>query len=109
MDDKTFLLDMGKRISSRRKELKLTQEALAEKIGVSLQTISCVELGKKAIRPFNLIKLCSVLDISADYILLGQKGGLEMEEIDKQLSRLSNDQYDLVKKLVGYLSDNKKN
>lgn len=105
MDDKTFLLNMGKRISSRRKQLRLTQEALAEKIGVSLQTISCVELGKKAIRPYNLIKLCAVLDISADYILLGQKGGLEMVEIDKQLSKLSDDQYETVKKLVGYLSD----
>ena len=105
MDDKTFLFDMGKRISSRRKELKLTQEALAEKIGVSLQTISCVELGKKAIRPFNLIKLCSVLNISADYILLGRKGSLELAEIDEQLSKLTSEQYDTVKKLVGYLSD----
>ena len=104
MDDKMFLLDMGKRISSRRKELRLTQESLAEKIGVSLQTISCVELGKKAIRPYNLIKLCAVLNISADYILLGQKGSLELAELDKQLSKLPEEQFDTIKALVDYLS-----
>lgn len=45
---------MGMRISGRRKELNLTQEKLAERMGVSLQTISCIELGKKAIRPETL-------------------------------------------------------
>ena len=105
MDDKLLLLNMGKRISSRRKELRMTQDALAERIGVSLQTISCVELGKKAIRPYNLIKLCDVLDISADYILLGKKGCLEMSDIEKQLSTLSDDQFSTVAKLISYLSE----
>lgn len=104
MDDKSFLVDMGKRISTRRKELKLTQESLAEKIGVSLQTVSCVELGKKAIRPYNLIKLCTVLDISADYILMGQKGAQELSNIDKKLSKLTSDDYELVEMLIKRLS-----
>ena len=107
MDDKLILLEMGKRIAARRKELKMTQESLAEKVGVSLQTISCVELGKKAIRPYNLERLCAVLETSTDYILVGQKNCQELSQIDKQLSKLSNDEYDLVEKLIRRFNQNK--
>lgn len=107
MDDKLILLEMGKRIAARRKELKMTQESLAEKVGVSLQTISCVELGKKAIRPYNLVRLCAVLETSTDYILVGQKNCQELSQIDKQLSKLSNDEYDLVEKLIRRFNQNK--
>ncbi len=100
MDDRIILRDMGKRIAVRRKELKMTQEMLAEKVGVSLQTISCVELGKKAIRPCNLVRLCAVLGTSTDYILLGQKSSQELSEIDKQLSLLTNDEYELVENII---------
>lgn len=46
--------EMGKRISARRKELRLTQEELAEKAGLTSQTISTAETGSKALRPENL-------------------------------------------------------
>ena len=85
----------------------MTQEALAEKVGVSLQTISCVELGKKAIRPYNLIKLCSVLETSTDYILLGQKNCQELSEIDKQLSLLSDEEYGIVEMLIKHFNKTK--
>ena len=107
MDDRKMLLEMGKRIATRRKEMKMTQEALAEKVGVSLQTISCVELGKKAIRPYNLIRLCSILDTSTDYILVGQKNCQELSQIDRQLSLLTDDEYDLVEKLIKRFNETK--
>jgi len=37
---------MGIRIKDRREELKMTQEELAQKSGVSRQTISSIETGK---------------------------------------------------------------
>ena len=107
MSDKHILLEMGKRIAARRKELKMTQETLAEKVGVSLQTISCVELGKKAIRPYNLVKLCSVLETSTDFILLGRKCGQELSQIDKQLSLLSSDEYDLIEQIIKHFNKGK--
>lgn len=42
-----LLEEMGRRIHTRRRELKLTQEILAEKSEVTVQTISAAELGKK--------------------------------------------------------------
>lgn len=69
MDD--LLQQIGSRILSRRKQLRMTQEELAEKAGITPQTVSSAELGKKALRPENIIRICSALDISTDYLLLG--------------------------------------
>lgn len=107
MDDRVILTEMGKRIATRRKELKMTQEALAERVGVSLQTISCVELGKKAIRPYNLVRLCSVLQTSTDYILIGQKSSQELAQIDKQISLLTSEEYELVERLIKHFNQSK--
>lgn len=107
MDDRVILTEMGKRIATRRKELKMTQEALAERVGVSLQTISCVELGKKAIRPYNLVRLCSVLQTSTDYILIGQKSSKELAQIDKQISLLTSEEYELVERLIKLFNQSK--
>jgi hypothetical protein len=42
-------------------------------MGLSLQSSSCIELGKKAICPKNLAKLCIHPDVTADYILYGKR------------------------------------
>ena len=64
MDD--LLLQIGKLILDRRKQLQLTQEELAEQANITPQTISSAELGKKALRPENIIKICTALNISTD-------------------------------------------
>ena len=67
----------------RRKKLGLTQEALAEKGKVTTQFVSYAESGKQAMRPENLLKISSALEVSADYLLTG-------EIIDKDLLILSD-------------------
>ena len=107
MNKDNFLSSMGMRISERRKELNLTQEKLAEKMGVSLQTISCIELGKKAIRPENLANLCTHLNVSADYILYGKRNEQQMINIVSKLSTLSIEEYGIVENLITYFANKK--
>lgn len=107
MSNDIFLTNMGMRISQRRKELLLTQEQLAEKMGVSLQTISCIELGKKAIRPQNLANLCTHLNVTADYVLYGKRDEQQMNDVIEKLSALSPDEYSIVQNLVDFLSNRK--
>lgn len=95
-----FLKDMGKRVSTRRKSLSLTQEALAEKMNVSIQMISNLELGKKAIRPENLAKLCDILNISADYLLTGTKVNNSADTLTDKIRLLPDDKIDLVNSIV---------
>ena len=42
-----LLLQIGKRIYDRRKQLRMTQDELADKADTTPQTISSAELGKK--------------------------------------------------------------
>ena len=71
-DSELCLQEIGKRIMDRRKKLGLTQEALAEKGEVTTQFVSYAESGKRAMRPENLLKISSALEVSADYLLTGE-------------------------------------
>lgn len=107
MSNDTFLSNMGVRIAQRRKELRLTQEQLSDKMGVSLQTISCIELGKKAVRPENLANLCTYLNVSADYILYGKRSEQQISETVAKLSALDRQAYGTVQALIDLLYDRK--
>ena len=88
----------------RRKTLRMTQEELAEKLGVSTQMISNLELGKKAIRPENLVRLCSVLNLSADFVLTGANTRTAVDSVAEKLSQLSEEELQLVSNLVNYMN-----
>lgn len=104
MSDNDFLKDMGHRIMTRRKSLHMTQEELAEKIGVSTQMISNLELGKKAVRPENLAKVCEALDLSADFILSGTNKTATDVLADKLLS-LTAAERQLIDNLIEYMKN----
>ena len=80
----------------------MTQEQVAEEMNISIQSLSCIELGKKAIRPENLYNLCIALDVSADYILMGEKSAKQMEGISKKLSSLKEDDYQIIESLIDH-------
>ena len=88
-----LLHQMGERISARRRQLRWTQEELAEAAGVTPQTISTAELGKKALRPENIIRICAALDISPDYLLLGRISEGDLSILSQKVSQLSPEQY----------------
>ena len=107
MNNSNLLKEMGERIYFRRKALKLTQEELAEKIGVSTQMISNLELGKKAIRPENLINICSVLNISTDYVLSGTKSDNLVDEIYQKLNNLNSGELKFINQMIEYINNGK--
>lgn len=88
-----LLREMGARIIARRKQLRLTQEELAEAAGVTPQTVSTAELGKKALRPSNIIKICAALNISPDYLLLGRISETDHSILTQKIACLSPEQY----------------
>ena len=95
---------IGDRISARRKAVGLTQERLAEKMDVSIQMISNIERGIKAIRIDNLINLCAILDTSTDYILLGDRAERDFGETAQKMSRLSEDDFRLAEAIIDRLT-----
>lgn len=99
MDD-MYLADIGKRIQSRRKQKGYTQEQLADMMNVSVQMISNLERGNKAIRIDNLVNLSKILDISTDYILTGKETVEDMTAVLSKFSHLSDRDRRIVEALI---------
>lgn len=62
---------LGEKIRSRRIEMNMTQEYLAEKVGVSRQAISKWESGKSYPSTSNLIAIANLLNVSSDDLITG--------------------------------------
>ena len=62
-------LTMGDRIKTARKKMGLTQEALAERVDITLFYMGEIERGVKTPSLDLFIRLVEVLDVSADYLL----------------------------------------
>ena len=107
MGDVEFLREMGQRIMVRRKALQLTQEELAERLGVSTQMISTLELGKKAGRPENLARVCEILRVSADFILTGMDARTKVNEVAEKLLQLTDGQLLMVSDMIDYITHKK--
>lgn len=104
--DKMILLKIGQRIQQCRKSHGLTQEALAERMGVSIQMISNLERGKKAIRIDNLIRLCEILQVSSDYLLTGREGQKETQELQLKIKKLPSRERAAIELMIDYLAKN---
>ena len=90
--------NIGQRVKSARLQAKLTQEQLAEKVGVSWSTISCLERGQHMVSIERLLEISSALNIGietllCDYINIDNFYGDDIsQEILKTLPLLSYEQ-----------------
>ncbi|MBE6708547.1 MAG: helix-turn-helix transcriptional regulator [Ruminococcaceae bacterium] len=105
--DKINLCEIGKRIQLRRKQKGLTQEQIAEAMNVSIQMVSNLERGNKAIRIDNLVSISKILDISTDYILTGKETLRDIDLLMSQISQLSDKDRGMVEVIVEYCLHNK--
>ncbi len=100
--DSMLLCEIGKRIQDRRKQLGYTQEQLADMMNVSIQMISNLERGNKAVRIDNLINLSQILNISTDYILTGKQTAKDVEAFTHSVSELPEKSRKMVEMIVEY-------
>ena len=88
-----YLLDqIGERIRQRRKQMYYTQSVLAEKTGLTSQTIASAEHGTKELRIENFANICQALEVSADYLLFGKSAPLDQFLFIEKASRLPEEQ-----------------
>lgn len=66
-----FLITVGRRISEVRRSRGMTQNELADRLGVSTKHISHTECGTSSLSIRNLVAFCELFSCSLDYILCG--------------------------------------
>ena len=92
--------EVGKRIMERRKMMRLTQKALAEKSGLTAQCISFAESGKRAMQSHALVKIASALGVSVDYILTGDAIDKDKLLLSDKLGKLTASQVRIVENII---------
>ena len=83
-------MSIGNRIITLRKEQQLSQEEIADKIGVSRQSVSKWETDACAPDAYNLIALANVLNTSVEYIVTGEKSAEAKAQTKKESGEVSN-------------------
>ena len=99
-DEEINLMEIGKRITERRKKLGMTQEMLAEKGDLTPQFVSYAESGKRAMRPENVIKLAKALEVSADYLLTGDIADKDLLILSDKMRKLSPEMLRIVESII---------
>lgn len=103
---KELNVQIGERCRQARDASGYTQEQLAEQIDVSTQFLSDAERGVTGMSVSTIIKLCTVLSVSADYILLGQTSESNNEtalSIYSRIQRLSPQKQALVEEVTNLM------
>jgi transcriptional regulator with XRE-family HTH domain len=91
--------EVGRRIRSLRIEKGLKQEELAEMLKINRSTLSNIESGKTPPSAQSLKEMKKIFNISIDWILTGEKPGLDINDIkDAQKA-------DVIRILIFYLSN----
>lgn len=83
----------GMRIRCARKEKGWNQQELADRVKVESQHISRIERGVVSCSVDILVRLSEALQVSTDYLLLGQQDPVtkeQLEEITCQLAKIVN-------------------
>lgn len=97
------LVESGKRIKNLRKEKGLSQNALAETLGIHVKTVSKAERGIIGLSVDNLIQISSYFNVSLDYLILGQNKelnifdriALQPEDKRKRIERIITEMLEL--------------
>ena len=96
---KTRMVLIGKRIKLARELAGLTQEKLAEIIGVSRTAVVRWESGETVPTVDHLIEMTSVLQVSADFLL----GISDTDQVTSTLMEMAS----TLNRLISYIQDNK--
>lgn len=102
-DDSMY--NIGSHIRSARKRADLTQEEMSEMIGVTPQYLSDLERGLVGTSVSTLIKICTGLNVSADFILFGDSSRMDSTgaTLIEKIQRLPKYKADMIETSVNIL------
>lgn len=93
---------MYMRIRKAREDLGYTREKFAEKLDVSVSYLAELERGRTGISVKMLVKVCNVLELSADYVLFGSERHEDTLRVDV-IHRIDEKYLPLLDKVIAEL------
>ena len=87
-DERTFFIELGTRITALRKTQRITQVQLAEQLGVSQQTVTAYESGKRRVPISHLPRLAGLLGVTVEELLGTQAKRGPAPKLQQQLEQI---------------------
>lgn len=84
-------MSLGSNISNKRKSLKLSQEYVAEQLGVSRQAVSKWETNQSEPSTANLIKLADLFDINVKELVSPEEYFNEQKDVENRIKQSQKD------------------
>lgn len=102
---------LGKRIQKCREEAGMTQEVLAERVGVSWNHLGAIERGAKTPKLETLVRIVNVLEVSADDVMLdvlrvGRK--TRCTKLEEKLQSLPEKKQEKILRILDFLIEEEK-
>lgn len=82
---------MNERIKALRKELKMSQDVFAEKLGLTKNYISLVENGNRNLSEQSIKVLCSILNVNEEWLRTGNGKMFKSRSQNEELLSFIND------------------
>ena len=102
-EKKPINIETGQRIKQVREAAGLTQEAFAEILGLGVKHISAIECGAVGVSLNTIRKICQMLAVSSDAILLENTDKNDVSAMTARLERLSPKQYKIAEDVLNKL------
>ncbi len=84
-------MELGEKIKARRKQLKLSQEYVADQIGISRQAVAKWESGKSDPAAANLAELAAILETTVSELVgCEEEAGRQRTQEEKERERRKN-------------------
>lgn len=93
------MVNMGNKLKNLRKQKRLTQKQVADRIGLAISAVSSYEAGTRYPSYDVLIKLARIYHVSTDYLL----GMTDKKELD--ISGLNSEEIEAISQLVNILKN----
>lgn len=90
---------IGQNIQNHRKMKRITQETLAELVGISATTISHIEIGVRNPSLDTLINIANALGVTSDQLLAGNLKN-NPPEFQEEVGKLLSDCHSYEKKII---------
>ena len=108
---KNINLEIGERVRLVRVSRGLSREELAEILGISALFVGYIECGQRGMSLATLQKICKALNVSADYILMGNVKSEDdkdvlieaIEELEPQFIALALEQINNLKRTIAII------
>ena len=94
---------VGANIKREREKAGYTQDQFSELLGIGSKSLSSIERGVVGVSLTTLLKICDILHVSANVILLEHSPKNNAEGILSQLEQLSPEQFDIASEMISAL------